>query len=887
MAIASASAARALGVALALLTVIGTVASVGAPSASAQSAPAAPLQSQDGYLSLCLDANGEPKQGAIDVLLLIDDSGSLEATRNPTDPEKRRFDALGVLLSGFASVGGDARPVNVAAVTFGERVSVELDFAPLVTEDVSRIVAELRSVATGRQRLTLYVQGLRRGVQLLSDRPAENCRILVFFTDGGHDASNRTDAATDLAEAADLRDQFCRPGGLREDLRRQNINLFVLLLTPPEDNPQRLEASKDVMQVLTGDPRPGFVGQDGVARAVPRSPSSGCAGPLGPRTGLILPVAEANQLPGLFADLPNIAGGGVAPIACPYTVGDVTTGALPDGHLVDWLSLTDYGASDSPVAPTLRNLVIVAGDERIAADQVLEPLSESPPSARFRVREDARARLPAGWTIQVIQAQDLCLRLRATVPQFRLSTTEPRVRVVQPRALPEALFADGRLELRDPSSGRPLTIDDALRTASVAGRLRVENGELFNEDGLIPVRVVIDGAPVLGPGCTTIQIPAPGTLAVSTARGSDPEAPLEALQSSTCEITPGTLGDGGVVTWQRTLQQLNEARFECRAGRLIAGEWVVLVDGQPAATDRLELRTGGAPVRIEFRSSAAPENEAVDCVGATVTALQFEWQGRPTEIPVDLSVNWLKRSSPLIAALIATPLALFVVLLSLLLLWLINERYMRPPDASKLWAFEASGTLEVDRRGARIVWEDDAGSPVVTNDTLRKVVTDQRGGLRTEGHSRLARRMPPLYRPLAQPVLELRAEAGDVVVASHPPAPTGRGAIPMGFREAVVLSSRARRLPEPGEEIPVRIVVLVPRDGDTPAESVPRLLEQQLTSLVDRLIERLREVSDAGAVTVGGGPSPSGSDGARPGAGGPPSLDGLGAAGPPSGRPPD
>jgi hypothetical protein len=431
--------ARVLRLVLALAVVAGAGATVGAPRVDAQTTPLVPLQSQDGDLALCLDASGEPKQGAIDVLLLIDDSGSLEATRSPTDPDKRRFAALEVLLAGFTSVGGDARAVNVAAVTFGERVSVELDFQPLIAEDVTAIVADLRAVATGRQRLTRYVEGLRRALQLLSDRPAENCRILVFFTDGGHDASNRTDAATDAAEAADLRQQFCRPGGIREDLQRQNVNLFVLLLTPPDDNPRRLEASKDVMQVLTGDPRPGFVGQDGVARQVPRSPSGDCAGPLGPRTGLVLPVAEANQLPGLFADLPNIAGGGVAPIACPYTVGDVTTGALPDGHLVDWLSLTDYGATDSPTSPTLRNLVIVIGEERIAADEVLEPLSASPPSARFRIREDARAQLAPGWTLQVLQAQDLCLRLRATVPQFRLSTTEPRVRVVQPRALPEEL----------------------------------------------------------------------------------------------------------------------------------------------------------------------------------------------------------------------------------------------------------------------------------------------------------------------------------------------------------------------------------------------------------------------------------------------------------------
>jgi hypothetical protein len=222
------------------LVLVATAMTVVLPRPSAADEfPVIPFQAaQDGDLELCLDANGEPKAGEIDLLLLIDDSGSLEAVQQPTDPEKRRFDALRVLLRGLSTSGTseDSRPVNVAAVTFGAQVSVDLGFQPLEPEGVDTIVDDLRDVATGRQQLTQYVDGLRRAVQLLGDRPAQNCRFMVFFTDGGHDASNRSDAATDASEADGLRDAVCEPGGVRDDLRLQNINLFVLLLTPPGDN---------------------------------------------------------------------------------------------------------------------------------------------------------------------------------------------------------------------------------------------------------------------------------------------------------------------------------------------------------------------------------------------------------------------------------------------------------------------------------------------------------------------------------------------------------------------------------------------------------------------------------------------------------------------------
>lgn len=844
-----------IAVLLAALAVGGSFAA----AAGAQQPDVTALQSSDQGLELCRDAAGELRAGAFDVLLLIDDSGSLQATRNPTDPDGIRFEALRVLLEGLGRMGEDARDVNIAAVSFGARLETLLPFQRLEPEDVGAIVVDIQRAATGRQPLTDYVTGVGRGIDLLADRPVENCRVLVWFTDGEHDVSNSTAPAADAADAAGLREAFCRPGGLRERIQAQGINTFVLLLNPAGSRPASLDASQDVMQVITGDRDPEFPG----AGASARSPSGECRGPLGPTTGLILPVSEADQLPGIFADVPNIIDGGVAPIACPYRVDDVDTGPLPDGHLIEWISLTDYASGSTPVAPTLTNIEIILQDEVVRADQILEVQSLSAPSARFRIREEARERLRAGWTLRVTEAENLCLRLRAVVPQFRISTTDPQVVAVQPRGLPVRLFEDGRLQFRSLPAGDALTLDAALRVARVAANLRVEHGQIFSDTSTIPARVIVDGAPVQGEGCTAFQIPAPGTFAAISARGSDRslEAPLDPLRSSTCVVTPATLGDGGVIDWSRTLRQLNDTTFACQVG-----DWAVYVDGQEVRADSLDLAAGQPAVRIELRSSAAPANTELDCTGISVEPIELTWQGRPADIPVTLSVAWLKRSNPLIAAAIATPLVLLVILLSLGLLWIINERWMRPPDPAKLWGFEADGRLVLDGRGAfTIRWNDEDSALSVASDNLQRVSGYERGGLRTERSARLQRRMPPILRPLAEPVLELEVAGQDRVVVSHPPAPSGQGALPMGFREALVLSAPAGRLPDATTEVPVRLVALVPKQTEVAGSAaIERVLERHLPAMTDLIVERLR----------GSGGTAASSRGAKPGtpaSGGPPS----------------
>jgi hypothetical protein len=836
--------------------------------ADAQSGGAAPASATG--LALCLDGAGDPRTGALDILVLLDDSGSLQRT----DPGGLRYEALDVLLRGLAALGGGDgfRDRNIALVSYGQRVEVLLPFRPLLGEEVAGVVADVRTRATGRQPFTDFIGGVRTAVDLLGDRPSANCRILVWFTDGDHHMAGRSSSTTledQVTDAGNLRAAFCGPNGLDARIRERGINTFALMLEPLPTRPVALEASKDVMQVITGDSAPGFVDGGGLRRA----PTEGCSGALGPQVGRVLPASQAEQLPGIFADLPNEVEGaqpGVPELACPYVVDQVTSARLPDAHLIEWFSLTDFRSAEEARPPDLSRVTVVTADgEALPASAVMEEVARTDRVLRVRPRAQERDRLTAGWELRLTDAAATCLRVLPVTLTFRISTTEPRISAVRPAGLPERLFAEGQLEFVDRGSRGTLGLDAALRTAGVSGRLVVDGGELFSPDRQLPASIIVDGAPIVAAECVSLQIPAPGTLTAGRAgQLGGPEAPTDPLESSTCVIVPATIGDGGTLVWGETLAALNATEASCRVG-----EWTVLIDGVASESDRLVLTPGGAPVEVQLRSLVAPENEARDCTGVALPALTLEWQRTAAAIPVELSVAWFKRSSPLIAAAIASPAVLLVALLSLLLLRLINDRWMRPPDADALWGYEARGMLTLDRRGRpRIEWGRGAAGFEVDRESIGQVTGNGRDELRLEG-TRLVRRMPGWLRPLDEPVLVVSGD--DAAVAAHPPASRGRGTLPLGFREAVVLTADTPRLPTADDPVPVRVVVLVPRSADVAvSDAVQTIVQQRVDQLAERLLERLRELtgSEGGARVAAGAVGPSGpptgpSSAAFPGAG--------------------
>ena len=57
--------------------------------------------------TVCLDKDGQLKKGEIDVLVLLDNSGSLDSTQDgftPTDPDGQRLKALNEFIDNFSKL---------------------------------------------------------------------------------------------------------------------------------------------------------------------------------------------------------------------------------------------------------------------------------------------------------------------------------------------------------------------------------------------------------------------------------------------------------------------------------------------------------------------------------------------------------------------------------------------------------------------------------------------------------------------------------------------------------------------------------------------------------------------------------------------------------------
>ena len=77
--------------------------------------------------TVCLDQDGQIKKGEIDVLVLLDNSGSL-AGKSATDPDKKRFEALNEFLFNFVNISS-SNVKNLFLIPVGD-VGDEIGEAP-------------------------------------------------------------------------------------------------------------------------------------------------------------------------------------------------------------------------------------------------------------------------------------------------------------------------------------------------------------------------------------------------------------------------------------------------------------------------------------------------------------------------------------------------------------------------------------------------------------------------------------------------------------------------------------------------------------------------------------------------------------------------------------
>lgn len=795
-------------------------------------------------LSFCRDANGERLRGDIDVLLLLDDT----ATLRTQDPRDARFGVIRRFLEGVTQLETDQQ-VNFATYTFGEDVTPVLDFQAITNSDLDRIDRTIRDNNPAQQMQTNFIIAINRASQALNARPAQNCRILLWFTDGNHDERDDFSPQADVRESQNLRNAFCAPDGIADRVRAQRINTFVLLLDPPPSQPLRLEASKDGFQVLTGDREPDFPDEDRAGRR----PTEDCDRPLGEQLGKVFAVDDAEKLVAIIADFLNEIEDGerITEEACPYPDGAVNSLALPDAHLIDWISVTDFALGAEGPSPDASMLSVRSTDgDEYAGEEILERFWEVGPSARFSIRSEFLEQLGAGWIVRAEQAEDLCLRSRAVDLTFSLSSADPGLAVLAPDGLPARLWADDRLSFFTPD-GRQLTTDEALRSPEVRGRLRVDAIDALSSDGTLPARVVIDGAPVRSDECSVIGIPAART-AGGGLFGSAPEAPLAPLVSSECVLTPATRGeDGGTLDFTATLAGLGELRGDEQCD--VGDDWHILLDGQRLTGTTQQLIAGGNPVRFSIASGEEPANEARDCIARTLPPIEFTWQGQTILIPASLTAEWERRGDVAVASGFTVFALALALLLSYALLFLLNWWLLRPPAGKNLRSFSVDATLHLTPRGdARLSWSE--RQPADVTDRIRPGAGGGAKPLSFRGDAfTLVRQLPT--NPLKEPTLQMKRGSQRVTAVSEPRVGPD---IPINFPDLAILWTGSSTPATADHEVSVTFTI-VHSNKSSPTKDFERLSERA-PQLAMRLQQKL--VAAAPKEEKGGsrGPSAGGGD---------------------------
>lgn len=357
------------------------------------SAAQTPRQAIDAPLQVCVDQiSKKPLTGDIELMLVMDNSLSLKTN----DPDGLRFSQVRTLLKSVhdrISKSRKPRAVRFSLITFANRAIAEIPLAEAVVlnaENLKSVGDEVESAAPGNQKNTDYVAALQKALEEMKNAPSQNCRVIVWFTDGAYWPSG---GAKNSTEGGDLREAVCESGGFSEALRSLNINIFPLYIEPKiPDEKEDPTASRDVMAHLTGD--------QNVFEKNPYQPGAPCRTQQS-HVGEVLTASNVNQLGQFFADLPNIIEGGV-PVACPTKEGQVESKPLPAGRYVAQISIVKYAATGKELSPGDLVARQPDGSEQSLSDYYLGE------NGRYEATDKA-LELKSGWIIKG-SGEEHCIR---------------------------------------------------------------------------------------------------------------------------------------------------------------------------------------------------------------------------------------------------------------------------------------------------------------------------------------------------------------------------------------------------------------------------------------------------------------------------------------------
>jgi hypothetical protein len=784
--------------------------------------------------SVCRDPSGSLKEGELDVLAIFDNSKSLGGGTNQqrgSDEEGRRFDALDEFLSSFAKAKS-SRKKNFGLIKFGAVAEEILPMEEVTRENFEDKAKEIREKIEDEQTQedqTNYVVALERAVQRFRQKSDQsNCKVLIWFTDGVYDRSNSTKPENDKSDASQLEREVCGAENLADQIQQGDINTFVVYLKG-DDNAsyeRRRNASQNVMQVITGDKEPNF-GSNSSLREV----SSDVCSMEGRRhLGEVLSARDVSELAGYLVDLVVVADGG-KPIVdgdCPIQLNQADSVELPDGHLIEWISVTTWNKSpdiDSTLLKVKANGQTFNFDEIFTIDADSQ---ENERSQRFSIKQTEQKLLQSGWSITSTNSNSTCLRAKVRDLTFKVKRSAPQFVPIMPSDLPLSLH-DNQIQLIDDQKNQ-ISVDDALKIAGagriVSGRMKVDNYSNLEGDvsqDLMPVKILADGKFDISPaGCL---------LSVEQLDTDIPSTKGERLTASEpCRIVPSMNSD----TNYDVTQALEDLQSKCPE---ISGGWQLLRDSQVIPSAGV-ITKGSEGFDLSLQSKDPAPRKNVECRNLEAKISFTSTDDGLSEIPIAVNLNLLKPESAL-WPLLALLLVMFFTLLSLLVLRWVNLLFIRAPSKDLFFGYVANANLvpgDFDR--AAIKWLTATREFEIDATKLQTVKGDENRRSISLGEYRFELRIPRLLRPFEHARL--------VIVDNRPVvfwrANSQRDGFPLSFTSGIGLIAKTVNVPTPDRPNDVDVVVFVPkRGGESGLDGVTSTIRSNLGDLAPQLLERIRQ----------------------------------------------
>lgn len=772
--------------------------------------------------TVCLDKDGQLKKGEIDVLVLLDNSGSLDTTKDglvPTDPRGQRLEALNEFIDNFSKLGSAAK--NLGLVSFANRASLIHPIAPLSSSNAKEVIDKIESKLGNPDGATNYIEAFEVANKEFKRRDPNNlnCKILIWFTDGGFQInSNETSDEVSLLE-----DEFCSGNGFVADIQKNDINTFVVFLgtgtSSDGDTQKRMDVSIDAMQVITGDQTPSI--QDGMNRS-PKSPK--CKDRFDADTrhlGEVVSASEAKDLIGYLTDIVNIADGGksVSKEDCPVQSATLESMPMPSGWFIDWVSVTSWDG-DLPSVDSLNLNIKLGGDVKSFSDY-FDPIAGqgSTNVLRFALKEGKQGDLNPGWIIESKELGRACLRAKPTDVKFRISGDQ---RTPINPALPDELFAGDALKCFLNGSE---TLCSSEAGEGLIGRIRIENGKVFSgdeNDETLPVSIEIGKTPsLLNDRCVIELI---GNIQKSQ----------ETLKTSKCGVFPAPEGVDFEVNAVDLLTELQACEF---------GPWNVMVDD----VSTTQIPGGPKSVLIWLESDGVPENKELPCSVAN-SSLSFVLSsggesgvGSASSIPVNIDFRLLKKSSPLLALIFSVFMTIIVSFLSLLLLRVVNMLTSKTVRAQDLFGYETSVDLIPGQfqRGELVFPSGSARSFTADIDLLQQISGNHNQTALKFASVNLVRQLPGFVKPFDESRLVMQSKAKAVFWKANR---AGDG-LNMAFSKAVIMSTNDAQVPTADRPGKVKISMLVPKRGfGAGIDGVQQLIRERGDELAAALFIKMNSV---------------------------------------------